>query len=630
MVKRTAFQMTPTGALTTLVSFDGTHGASPYASLVLGSDGNFYGTTVYGGSAGYGTVFRMTPTGVLTTLVSFTGANGEYPYAALVQGNDGNFYGTTYGGGGNNGTVFKVTPAGHLTTLVSFNGTNGVQPKTGLVQGSDGNFYGTTANGGAFNDGVIFQLIIPQTPAPVFTPASGTYTSPQNVIISTSVNGASIRYTTDGSTPSETNGTIYTGTPVTISTTTTLQAIAFESGFTDSPVTSGLYTIVLPVAAPVFSPAAGTYTSAQAVTIISATSGATIRYTTDGSTPTETNGTIYTNAPVSISVTTTLQAIAFEGGFTDSPVTSGIYTITKVAAPTFSPAVGAYTNAQTVTITSVTIGATIRYTTDGSTPTKTHGTVYSKAVSITATTTLKAIAYKSGFTDSAVTGSTYTLQVAAPVFTPAGGTYTHAQTVNITSATSSASIRYTTDGSTPTETHGTVYSKAVSITATTTFKTIAYKSGFTDSTVTTDIYTINLPPTLNFEAESLAYTPNGATASVQTDTNSSGGKWVQLASNSTGDDITFTVSNVPAGTYQLKMEWKGNNSRGILQLAVDGTNLGGTLDQYASGQTYPTTTFGNVTFSTTGNHTIRLTVTGKNKSSSNYQLSADKFTLVGQ
>src|SRR5579885_2161452 len=136
--------------------------------------------------------------------------------------------------------------------------------------------------------------------------------------------------------------------------------------------------------------------------------------------------------------------------------------------------------------------------------------------------------------------------------------------------------------------------------------------------------------TLNFEAENLSYTGSGATTSVQTDTNSSGGKWVELAGNSTGDHIDFTVPNVPAGTYQLKMEWKGNNSRGILQLSVDGTNLGPTLDQYASGQSYPTTTFGHVTFSAAGNHTVRLAVTGKNSKSSGEILSADKFTFAGQ
>jgi hypothetical protein len=136
--------------------------------------------------------------------------------------------------------------------------------------------------------------------------------------------------------------------------------------------------------------------------------------------------------------------------------------------------------------------------------------------------------------------------------------------------------------------------------------------------------------TVSFEAENLTYTPNGATASVQTDVNSSGGKWIELAGNSVGDYINFAIPSVAAGTYQLQMEWKGNTTRGILQLSVDGTNLGPTLDQYATGQTYPTTTFGTVTFSSTGTHTILLTVTGKNSASSSYQLSADKFTFVGQ
>ncbi len=222
--------------------------------------------------------------------------------------------------------------------------------------------------------------------------------------------------------------------------------------------------------------------------------------------------------------------------------------------------------------------------------------------------------------------------VSAPTFSPGGGSYTSTQNVTITSSTSGASIRYTLDGSTPSETAGTVYSSPVNITSTKTLKAIAYQSGSTDSSVTSATYTITIapPPTVNFEAESLTYTASGATASVQTDTNSSGGKWIELAGNSTGDNISFAIPSVVAGTYQVKMEWKGNTSRGILQLSVDGKNVGGTLDQYSTAQSYPTTTFGTVTFASAGTHTIKLTVTGKNSSSSAYQLSADKFTLVGQ
>ncbi|HTB79635.1 MAG TPA: TIM-barrel domain-containing protein [Opitutaceae bacterium] len=141
---------------------------------------------------------------------------------------------------------------------------------------------------------------------------------------------------------------------------------------------------------------------------------------------------------------------------------------------------------------------------------------------------------------------------------------------------------------------------------------------------------VSAQSTVSFEAENLTYTASGATASVQTDTNSSGGKWIELAGNSTGDNISFAIPSVAAGTYQLQMEWKGNTSRGILQLSVDGANLGGTVDQYSTAQSYPTSTFGNVTFGSAGTHTIKLTVTGKNSASSSYQLSADKFTFVVQ
>jgi uncharacterized repeat protein (TIGR03803 family) len=107
--------------LTTLYSFtNGTDGAGP-VGLVQGSNGYFYSTTDDGGTNGNnGTVFQMTPAGTLTTLVCFNGANGSHPAAPLVQGSDGNFYGTTVNGGtnGNNGTVFQVTPAGALTTLL--------------------------------------------------------------------------------------------------------------------------------------------------------------------------------------------------------------------------------------------------------------------------------------------------------------------------------------------------------------------------------------------------------------------------------------------------------------------------------------------------------------------------------
>src|SRR5439155_474250 len=134
--------------------------------LVQGSDGYFYGTTYFGaGAFSYGTVFRIGTNEVLTTLVSLANTNGANPKAALVQGSDGNFYGTTTYGGAtattNNpgyGTVFRMDANGVLTTLVSFHGGNGANPFAALVQGSDGNFYGTTYFGGASGYGTAFRM----------------------------------------------------------------------------------------------------------------------------------------------------------------------------------------------------------------------------------------------------------------------------------------------------------------------------------------------------------------------------------------------------------------------------------------------------------------------------------------
>jgi len=159
----TVFQLTPAGALTVLYAFTGgsTDGATPYARLIQGTDGNFYGTTVSGGTSNAGTVFQLTPAGTLTVLYAFTGGpDGATPYAGLIQATDGNFYGTTVGGGTSSaGTVFQLTPAGAVSVLYAFTGgANGATPFAGLIQATDGNFYGTTVNGGASSAGTVFQL----------------------------------------------------------------------------------------------------------------------------------------------------------------------------------------------------------------------------------------------------------------------------------------------------------------------------------------------------------------------------------------------------------------------------------------------------------------------------------------
>jgi uncharacterized repeat protein (TIGR03803 family) len=155
----TVFKITAAGTLTTLHSFDSTDGSGSEGGLVLGTDGNFYGTTYAGGANGDGTVFKITPAGTLTTLHTFGGADGRNPASSLVQATNGNFYGTTnFGGASNNGTVFKMTAAGTLTPLHSFDRTDGFIPSGGLVQATNGNFYGTTLYGGENNYGTVFEI----------------------------------------------------------------------------------------------------------------------------------------------------------------------------------------------------------------------------------------------------------------------------------------------------------------------------------------------------------------------------------------------------------------------------------------------------------------------------------------
>ena len=165
---------------------------------------------------------------------------------------------------------------------------------------------------------------------PSFSPVAATYTSAQNVTITTTTTGATIKYTIDGTTPSPSAGQTYSGTPVNIPSTKTLKAMAYKTGSTNSAVNTGTYTINLPTAAaPTFSPVAGTYTSAQNVTISSTTTGATLKYTTDGSTPSPSAGQTYTaGTPVNIPSTATLKAMAYKTGYNNSTVTSGTYTIT--------------------------------------------------------------------------------------------------------------------------------------------------------------------------------------------------------------------------------------------------------------------------------------------------------------
>jgi len=157
----TVFHVATNGRLATVVSFAGGQtnvgGANPYAGLTLGADGNFYGTTAYGGKHGKGTAFRLGPIGAFTSLVSFDGDSGIRPND-LTLGPDGILYGITHAGGPENGgAAFKVTTNALLRRLVFFDNSSGIRPNA-LRLGADGNFYSTTSNGGPGTCGTVFKL----------------------------------------------------------------------------------------------------------------------------------------------------------------------------------------------------------------------------------------------------------------------------------------------------------------------------------------------------------------------------------------------------------------------------------------------------------------------------------------
>ena len=348
------FKLDSAGHYTVLYAFcsasNCTDGSNPYAGLILDTTGNLYGTTVSGGANNDGTVFKLDRAGHYTVLYSFCSASnctdGVNALAGVILDAAGNLYGTTdYGGANQSGTVFKLDSAGHYIVFYNFcsasNCTDGRSPFAGLIQDAAGNVYGTTVAGGANGQGTVFSLTTSGTPdavTPTFDPPAGTYPAPPTVTISDGTPGATIYYTLDGTTPT-TGSTKYTA-PIPIvcappSCTATIAAIAVANGYANSAVATVTYTVQFPVAPPILSPGAGTYTTPQSVSITDSTPGAAIYYTTDGTTPT-TSSTPYTG-PITVSSTQSIEAIAVASGYANSAVTSATYTISSASGFEFVP-----------------------------------------------------------------------------------------------------------------------------------------------------------------------------------------------------------------------------------------------------------------------------------------------------
>ena len=240
----TVFKITPSGAFTTVYSFCSqsgcADGANPAAGLIQAADGDFYGTTLFGGGNNAGTAFKITPAGTLTTLYSFCSqsgcADGEEPEAGLVQAANGNLYGTAFDPAF--GTVFEITPGGTFTTLVNLpsDGADGGNPAAGLVQGPGGYLYGTTTN----SLGGVFKMTPSGTLTPLYTfcTQSGCTDGEGPAGALVPATDGNLYGTTSGGGGTNCRGTVFAITPS--GTLTTLYNFCSGSHSTDGVEPSGL------------------------------------------------------------------------------------------------------------------------------------------------------------------------------------------------------------------------------------------------------------------------------------------------------------------------------------------------------------------------------------------------------
>jgi uncharacterized repeat protein (TIGR03803 family) len=291
----TFFLAGPTnGLLLPLFSFSETNGASPQAPLLLSNYETtngyyyFYGTTVGGGTNGDGTIFGITAFGGSTNLqsVSLAGTNGASPSAGLIVGADGNFYGTTLAGGAHkSGAIFSFNPSNNTVKLLySFSGgSDGKNPYGGVVQGNDGNFYGTTVAGGKGNKGTIFQLS-GFSPYIIIQPTNQTVQASNMVTLAVAAGGsAPLTYEWQFNSNTLRNARNFSGatTPVLTITNVLLAdsgaySVIIRNANGSITSTNAILTVINPPGRPLLritGPAQNTYLPTAAITVIGNTSG---------------------------------------------------------------------------------------------------------------------------------------------------------------------------------------------------------------------------------------------------------------------------------------------------------------------------------------------------------------------
>lgn len=489
---------------TTPVQMNSVTGAAAVAagdrhSLVLHDDGTLHAVGYNGyGQLGDGTTTQRTTPVAVTGLTGVTAiaAGQNFSVAVKSDATVAAWGQNSSGQLGDGTTTSRVTPTA-IPGLSSIGGA-AAGVSHAVAVSTTGVVWTWGANGnGQLGDGTTIARSMPAAisgaghdwtvATPVFSVNAGTYTTDRTVVITCATPAAVIHYTLDGADPTPSNPSITSGGSVTIDQTRTLRARAYSGTMPESETRVAIYT--MQVATPGLSPSATTYTSPQNVAISTATPGATIRYTIDGSTPTA-SSPLYT-APFPVATTTMVKAIGLRANWTTSSERSGTYTMNfgTLSAPTAAPAAGAYTGNATVTL-SAAAGATIRYTTNGSDPTA-SSPLYSAPLVIGATTTLKAKAFHPDHATSPASTQVYTITTPAPVLSQPTGEYAPGALVTVTNVDPAAVIRITLNGATPTTADPVVTSGSSLAVGAFTLRARAFKTGCLDSDVAEATYTLS-------------------------------------------------------------------------------------------------------------------------------------------
>jgi alpha-tubulin suppressor-like RCC1 family protein len=339
---------------------------------------------------------------------------------------------------------------------------------------------------------LVGAAVADQVATPSFSHASGTWTTSSvfgPVTITSGTLGATVRYTTDGSDPTEAS-TLY-ASPIPVDQSLTLKARGFKAGWTPSPVATATY--VLKLNNPNIWPNwGGTQPYNTTITSNGTLADIVLRFTTNGQDPTESDQTIASGGTLLIDRTMTVKVRAWRAGYEPSNVSVAVFTM-SVGPVTLSPTPGAYSAAQNVTLDTVTPGAALHYRLDGLEPTEADPSVSpGGTVAVTHSVTLKVKGFRTGWTPSDVKAGSYFVPagtVAAPTISPPGGAYSAPPLVSL-ATTTGATIRFTVDGSEP-DARSALYVQPLNIDASQTLKAKAFKSDWTASATASAAFTID-------------------------------------------------------------------------------------------------------------------------------------------